>query len=203
MPIHRLPIGPLGANCYIIENKQDAIIVDPPEDADKVFDFLEENNLKVQAIFCTHLHFDHISGVNIFKEKTNAPIYAGQGDIDMKEMFLSSAMTFGMPPVDDFEAIPLTEGEHTFGTLSCKVITTPGHSPGGLCFYFENEKSLISGDTLFRRSVGRADFPGGDVHALIASIQEKLFNLPDETIVYPGHDRPTTIIEEKTQNPFF
>ncbi len=202
MTIHTLPIGPLQANCYLIENGKDAIIVDAPEDFIPVMDIIEEKNLKVQALLCTHLHFDHISGVSHFAKETNAPIYAGKGDIDMKEVFFSRSMTFGLGEIEDFNADAIDEGNQTFGSIDFECIHTPGHSPGGLCFYFKEDKALISGDTLFHHSVGRSDLPGGDEKTLISSIKTKLFPLDDNTIVYPGHGKATTILDEKNSNPF-
>ncbi len=202
MNVHQLSIGPLASNCYIIENGKDAIIIDAPENAEPVLNIIREKELKVHALLCTHLHFDHISGVAHFMQVLQLPAYAGQGDIDMKETFFGRAMSFGMPPVTPFDALPLVEGEMEFGTLKFQAIATPGHSPGGFCFYFPESAVLISGDTLFRRSVGRADLPGGNPNTLIQSIKEKLFILPADTTVYPGHDRPTTIGEESTSNPY-
>ncbi len=202
MIIHTLPIGPLQANCYLIEHNKDAIIIDAPEDYIPVMKIINEKNLKVQALLCTHLHFDHVSGVNYFANETKAPIFAGKGDIDMKDVFFSRAMTFGLDAIEEFSPEALVEGLHTFGSINLECIHTPGHSPGGLCFLFREDKALISGDTLFHHSVGRSDLPGGDEKILLQSIKEKLFLLEDDTIVYPGHGRATSILDEKNSNPF-
>ncbi len=202
MLLHILPIGPLQANCYIIEHNQDAIIIDAPEDYIPVNEILEKNNLKVQALLCTHMHFDHVSGVNYFLENTKAKVYAGKGDIDMKDTFFGRSMNFGLEPVEPFTPEVLEEGMHAFGSIEFECIHTPGHSPGGLCFYIKEANTLISGDTLFRLSIGRSDFPGGNEKTLLESIKNKLLTLPDDTMVFPGHGRQSTILEEKNGNPF-
>lgn len=202
MLIHKLPIGPLESNTYIIEDNKDAILVDVSDYTEPVLEILKERNLTVQALLCTHIHFDHVAGVAEFIRLTNAKAYAGQGDIDMKDSFLPRSSMFGFPPVEPFDVEPLTEGMVQYGSITCQQIATPGHSKGGFCFYFSKANTLISGDTLFKRSVGRTDFPGGSSAELINSIKTKLFLLPDDTIVYPGHGEASTIGSEKQSNPY-
>ncbi len=202
MNIHTLPIGPLEANCYIVENGKDALIFDASDYTEPVLEILKQKNLKVQAIICTHLHFDHVSGVADFVELTKAPAYAGKGDLDYKADFLSSGVQYGMPKAKNFEAQELKEGLVEYGSISCEQISTPGHSLGGFCFYFKEGEFLITGDTLFRHSIGRSDFFGGNHQQLIDSIRKKLFILPDNTKVYPGHGGFSCIEDEKKSNPF-
>ncbi len=202
MQIHTLPIGPLNANCYIVENGVDALIFDAPDFVEPVLEILNEKNLKVQAIICTHLHYDHVSGVADFIELTKAKAYAGKGDLDYKDDFLAGGIEYGTPKLKDFEATELQEGLVEYGSISCEQFSTPGHSLGGFCFYFKDAKILITGDTLFKHSIGRSDFFGGNHEQLIASIKNKLLVLPDDTKVYPGHAYPSTILEEKKFNPF-
>ncbi len=202
MAIHRFPIGPIGSNTYLIENGSDAIIIDAALAYQKIDKIIQEKNLKVQAILCTHLHFDHVSGVAKAIELYHAPAYAGEDDLKHKKEFFGAFPPFSPDGTEDFNALPLQEGEVKYGSIRCKNIHTPGHSMGGFCFYFPEEKSLVSGDTLFRQAIGRSDFFGGDYKTLISSIKEKLFTLPDETKVYPGHDLSSTIGEEKELNPY-
>ncbi len=202
MLIHTLPIGPLEANCYVVENGKDAIIFDAPDYTEPVLDILKEKNLKVQAIICTHLHFDHVSGVADFIELTHAPAYAGKGDLDYKEDHFSGGVKYGMPKAKYFDATELQEGMAQYGSISCEQIATPGHSLGGFCFYFKEGNFVITGDTLFRQSIGRSDFFGGNHEQLISSIKNKLLVLPDDTKIYPGHSGSSTIAAEKKFNPF-
>ncbi len=202
MNIHALPIGPLEANCYIIENGKDALIIDASDYTEPVLQILNEKNLKVQALLCTHLHFDHVSGIADFIEITKATAYAGKGDLDYKDDFLTGGVQYGMPAAKHFDAQELKEGLVQYGSISCEQISTPGHSLGGFCFYFKEDDILVTGDTLFKHSIGRSDFFGGNHNQLIASIKDKLLVLPDNTKVYPGHGSSSTIQEEKTRNPF-
>ncbi len=202
MAIHKFSVGPLASNTYLIENGIDAIIVDPALSYYKIDKVINEKNLKVQAILCTHLHFDHVSGVAKAIELYQAQVYAGKEDLEHKDKFFAPMPPFSPEGTEDFEALPISEGSVMYGSIKCINIHTPGHSLGGHCFYFPEEKALISGDTLFRQSIGRSDFFGGNHAQLISSIKEKLFILPDETIVYPGHDIKSSIGDEKNMNPF-
>ncbi len=202
MPIHQLPIGPLESNTYIVENGKDAVIFDPSDMYEPIMELLNIKKLDVKAIICTHLHYDHISGVSKLHELTKAPIYAGAADLELKEIFFGRSMSFGMPPTIPFDAEALVEGETKYGSLNCTQLATPGHSPGGFCFYFPKENAVITGDTLFKRSIGRSDLPGGNPATLIKSIKDKLMTLPEETLVYPGHEKSSTIKSEKENNPY-
>lgn len=202
MPVLSFPFGPLEANGYLLHNGKDAIVADPPDETGDVLDVVKSKGLTVRAIVLTHLHFDHVSGAAAMSRATGLPLYAGKEDADIKHVMLSRAMMFGLPPVPEFEVVPLAPGLRQWGTLNCSVLHVPGHSPGSLCFYFADEKALLSGDVLFYRSVGRSDLPGGDGDVLCRSLRQSIYVLPGETVVYPGHGEPTTVGEEAAANPF-
>lgn len=193
----------MGENCYFVidENTNDAIVIDPGDEADKLCRTVDREQINVKAICLTHCHFDHAGAAERLKNYTGAPIFICSGEEIVAEStsYNLSAM-FGKPFTVPYDKV-LNEGDSfKFGSLEFKVILTPGHTPGGGCFYFENEGVLFSGDTLFYMSVGRTDFPGGDSDALLASVRDKLFNLPDDTVVYCGHGQQTSICFEKDNN---
>ncbi|MBQ4286746.1 MAG: MBL fold metallo-hydrolase [Bacteroidales bacterium] len=185
-----------------------AVIVDPGcyTDAELgiVRRFIGENHLEVKAIWLTHAHFDHIYGVSALASEYKVPVYMNPED----EVILSHdallASNFGLRAPDiSFKRMPAKDGDvlHV-GASEFKVIETPGHSPGCICFWNEAESILISGDTLFAGSIGRTDSPWGDYDKLIVGIMDKLMGLPGETLVIPGHGPRTDIAYERTHNPF-
>lgn len=195
----------MGENCYFVidENTKETIIIDPGAMADKLCGIVDKNEFNVKAICLTHAHFDHAGAAEAIKKHTNTPIFICQGEEIVAESanYNLSAM-FGSPFTVLYDRV-LTDGEKfSCGSLTFKVISTPGHTPGGGCFYFENEGILFSGDTLFMSSVGRTDFPGGDSEMLIDSIRNKLFLLPADTTVYTGHGQSTSIGYEMENNGF-
>lgn len=197
--------GQMMQNAYFaIENEtKNTIIVDPGAEPERLNRVIEQNNLKPKYIVLTHGHFDHIGACIELKEKYNIPIVIGEGEellVEHPENNFSDRMGERI----SFKAdISLKDGEvFKFGeNLGFKAIQTKGHTPGGICLYFEKEQVLFSGDTLFRGTVGRTDFPYGNSEELIASIG-KLKLLPDETVVYCGHGDKTTIGTEKAKNPY-
>ena len=206
MKITTLMLGELASNCYIQEvgNKK-CVIVDIGGDAPIVFRRLEMMQLEPLAILLTHGHYDHIAGVEQVREKYQIPVYVHSLDANM---LTDSRANLGdwlstqpFQPVQEWKTVE--DGDTLqFGDNTFTVIHTPGHTPGGCCYYMEQEDVLFSGDTLFRTSVGRSDFPGGSASALVRSVKEKLLILPEETHVYPGHMEETTIGYEKRHNPF-
>lgn len=168
--------------------------------------FLEENKLKLAALLCTHLHIDHIFGNDFIKKTYGLSAQAGEADDFLVKNAVEYAALLGItgitppPPVGKF----LRDGDIVkFGDTELKVIAVAGHSPGGLCFYNEQDRLLIAGDVLFAGSVGRSDLPGGNACQLIDDIRKKIFVLPDDVKVIPGHGPATTIGQEKRHNPFF
>ena len=201
MPVITLPFGALEANCHIVHNGTDAVVFDPSDDTAAVLDILAQKNLTLRAIALTHLHVDHCLGCAELSKATGLIPVIGLEDWLQRGMLLGKGMCFGMD-LKPFQAEPLAEGEITWGSLNCKVIHTPGHSPGSLCYYFEELGILITGDLLFFRSVGRSDLPFGDGEALVRSLREKIYTLPGATLVYPGHGPETSVSFEAVHNHF-
>lgn len=202
MPIATFPIGPLSTNSYLINNSTDAVAIDVGGDPAPLLDYLKEHKLFLKAICLTHMHFDHLYGVADLAEATGAPVYAPAGDEPIMDTESSRGGIWGMPPVKPFEAQKLPLGRITFGDMECMALETPGHTPGGVSFYFPGCNAVFTGDALFYRSLGRTDFPMGNHQQLLNSVHQKLFTLPDSVEVYPGHGPATTIGSEKRENPF-
>ena len=209
MRIKALVTPPLDANCYIVscEKTNSAVIIDPGGNFRAIMDVISHCELSVIAIINTHGHVDHIGANRELKQATGAPLLIGLADAPMLPEPSGNLSAFLAEQVRSPEADRLLHDSDcvTFGEESLQVITTPGHTKGGLCLYSQGKAGagvLFSGDTLFAGSIGRSDLPGGDSSELLASIQNKLLTLPDETIVYPGHGDITTIGEERRFNPF-
>jgi glyoxylase-like metal-dependent hydrolase (beta-lactamase superfamily II) len=202
MPIQAFSLGPLETNCYVLHLGAYALAVDPGGDPAQVVRFLKAKQLTLLAILNTHLHFDHIHGNAALQEATGAPIRTPAGDAHLMESELGMGGIWGFPKVPPFESVHLPEGEHSFGPLLCRVLHTPGHSPGSLCFAVPAENAVFVGDLIFYRGVGRTDFPGGDTGALLRSIRTKIFTLPEDVRLYPGHGPATTVGDEQRNNPY-
>ncbi len=206
MIVRGLVVGPIAANCFIIgdEETRDGAIIDPGGEAGRILQVVEETSLSIQFIIATHGHFDHSAGVAHLKRVLNADFLMHRDDLVFARKSKQAALNWNIeieqvPDPDNF----LEEGDVLkLGELELKIIYTPGHSPGGISIYIESENVVFSGDTLFQGSVGRTDFDGGSMAVLARSIREKLYSLPDNTIVYSGHGPPTTIGDEKMQNMF-
>ncbi len=205
MKIITMELNAMGVNTYLLfeERGQSAVVIDPSAQPVRILETLKYYGVTLTDILLTHGHFDHIGAVAELKAKTNARIHIHPGDADMlidPEKNLSvfaSDRAVTAPPAD----VLLEDGEQLdAGGLSFKVIHTPGHSPGSVCFLHED--GLFSGDTLFFMSIGRSDLPGGDEALLIRSIRNKLFTLPADYTVYPGHHRGTQLHFERDVNPY-
>lgn len=199
MIVKKMMAGIYGANCYIVmdEETKEAVVLDPGGDVDDIEKVLQSLGAKVKYIALTHGHFDHTTGVDGLQAITKAEVAIGKED---NEMILKDVQYYG-PFIEGGAHITLNHGDSlNFGKHTVKVIHTPGHTPGGVCFLIEN--MLFSGDTLFKGSIGRSDLAGGDGETLIRNIKERLVVLPKETIVYPGHGPSTTIGDEELYNPF-
>ena len=206
MRIKKFVIGMVGTNCYVVynENTKECFVVDPAAPSAPLVEFIQTEGLQLQGILLTHGHFDHIMGLSDVMEDVKVPVYVEEADLPMMtdgESNLSSTYVRGGYRFE--EAVPVSDGQQLeIAGFQFRVIHTPGHTPGGCCYYMEQEGVLFSGDTLFQTSVGRSDFPGGSASALVRSVKEKLLVLPEETHVYPGHMEETTIGYEKLHNPF-
>ena len=202
MPVATFPLGPLETNSYLLHNADQAVAVDVGGDPAPMLDYLRKHKLALAAICITHRHFDHLYGVAPLEQATDAPVYVPKGDDSLAGTESSQGGLWGFPPVPPFSCRPMPEGEVSFGGMDCRVLNTPGHTPGGVSLYFPGEGVVFTGDALFYRSVGRTDFPGGDHATLLHSVREVLFKLPDATRVFPGHGPATSIGDEKLNNPF-
>jgi glyoxylase-like metal-dependent hydrolase (beta-lactamase superfamily II) len=196
--------SPFQTNSYLIHNDQSAsaVLIDPGDDAGMFVARLSRGKLDLAAILLTHGHLDHVGAVAALQKQLNAKVYMHPADLPILKTGPELALNFGLPIPELFQPdIELEDNQKiTVAGIECSVLHTPGHTPGGVCFL--SGEYLFAGDTLFAQSIGRTDLPGGNHHQLIASIEQKLLPLPDNTIVYPGHGPDTTIGVEKVTNMF-
>ena len=206
MRITNLPSGALQANTYLAvdEKTNEGFIVDPGGYNKVLTKEVRDNDVKIKYIILTHRHSDHICGVNEHKaEFPDAKIVAYKDEEAMLENpNLNQSPGFGVPYSTKADILVSDGDELKVGDVTLKFIHTPGHTEGGMCIYVKEAKALFSGDTLFRQSIGRTDFPGGSYKEIMDSIRKKLFLLPDDTNVFPGHMGTTSIGFEKENNPF-
>ena len=200
LEIKRLTVGPVMTNCYIVNLKgtEEAVIVDPGDEAYKIELKLTEWKLKPVAILLTHGHFDHIRAVGKLKERYSVKVYALDKEKEILNSELNLSRAFGFEMINIDADVYLTDNQViNVAGIDFKVIHTPGHTVGSCCYYVESEKVLFSGDTLFFHSHGRTDFPTGSQSAIIRSITGRLLILEEDTLVYQGHEEETTIGSER------
>ena len=203
--IGRMVLGSYQTNCYFIyqEDEKRAIVVDPADQGRKIYEALLHSRITVGAILLTHGHFDHIWGTKELREATGAKIYALDAERALCEDSHNNVSDMAGRPYTVIPDEYLRDGQElTLAGIHLKVIATPGHTIGSCCYYFPEAGFLVSGDTLFAESVGRTDFPTGSMSSIVRSIKEKLYVLPGDTKVYPGHGDSTTIEHEMQYNPF-
>lgn len=194
-------------NTYAVENRDECFIVDPgfSEETEKkeLLDYLESGKLKVKAILLTHSHLDHILGVKALQDLYGCPVYASTEDRSIMRFNAILASYTGMPKADDsFTLTPVPDsGEVIAAGMTMKLISTPGHTPGSVCWYSAENGILFTGDTLMKGTIGRTDLSGGDYDKEIVSIMDGIMALPAETEFFPGHGPSSTLSEERTQNP--
>lgn len=210
----KLPVGMLQCNCSIIGDPRtlEAIVVDPGDEVERILGLLGRYKLQVKAIISTHAHIDHVGGLAKLYQYTGAPVMMHSDDLPLYRGMEMQAAFLGMRTPDLVEVHQLLkEGDILqWGEFFASVIHTPGHTPGSVSLYLPNDSGnlslgqpqLFSGDTLFSGSIGRTDLWGGSYDEIIASLKEKLLQLPDATIVHPGHGASTTIGHERDTNPF-
>ncbi len=209
LKIKSFVFSPIQENTYLLYNEfNECVIIDPgcyfPYEQDELKGFVTQSKLKPVMLLNTHCHLDHVFGNKFVAETYGLTLQLHQKEKKLLDYAPTSGLMYNMP-FDNYagEFIYLQSGDIVkLGEDELKVIEAPGHSPGHICFYCAKQNFIISGDTLFNRSIGRTDLPGGDHETLLKNIREKLFVLPDETIVYSGHGPKTTIGEEKRENPF-
>ena len=198
-------LGQMQTNCYIAGNRQtkEALVFDPGDEGYRVMEMLEKEGLELTAVLLTHGHFDHIMGIDGFLSEFDVPVYVHEEDADaMEDPVLNQSSTYTSGYTFD-KALYLRDRQTLeLAGYTFQVIHTPGHTKGGCCYYVASEGVLFSGDTLFQNSVGRTDFVNSSTSDLVHSVREKLFLLPDDTMVYPGHMGETKIGHEKKYNPY-
>lgn len=204
MHVARYAIGPMDNNTYVIvdEATGEAAVVDPSFGSDRVAQDIDEQGWRPIVLLNTHAHIDHIVENALFAERYGTPLALHADDVPLLEATAEQAEWFGIPePKRVSPGRLLADGDEVqIGTGVVRVIHTPGHSPGGVCFL--GEGWVIVGDVLFQGSIGRADLPGGDLSLLLESIRTRLLTLPPSTIVYPGHGPTTAVGREARSNPF-
>ena len=211
MKIKTFEFNPLGVNTYVLYDKTgECVVIDAscffPDERELLLNFILDNNLVVKHLLNTHLHFDHVFGVNFMASQFGLKLQVHPDDVFLLDNLPQQLQMFGFntnvdyaPEIGNY----LKENDMVaFGEQKLKIIHVPGHSPGSIVFYNEKEKFAVVGDVLFNGSIGRTDLPGGNFDQLIEGIRTKLFTLPDDTEIYSGHGPKTTIGQEKKYNPF-
>jgi hydroxyacylglutathione hydrolase len=207
--VQSFTFNPFEENTYVLyDDTLDAIVIDPgcyeKEEQEELMDFISSTKLTVKWLVNTHCHIDHVLGNDFVKNKYKVPFVIHPMELPVLRAVKSYASNYGFPRYS--EVLPdaeFQEGKNfIFGNSSLEVLFLPGHSPGHIGLYSPGHKFILGGDVLFYHSIGRTDLPGGDFETLIRSIHQKLFVLPDDVVVYPGHGTPTSIGEEKVSNPF-
>ena len=207
--IQTFAFNPFSENTYVVfDQTGEGVIIDPgcyeTEEKTTLAKFIEDEGIKIKYLLNTHCHIDHVLGNDFVKEKYKIPFLIHPKEEPVLKSVKAYAPSYGFAQYH--EALPdqfINEGDKIlFGNIVFQVVFLPGHAPGHIGFYDSDSKSLFSGDVLFQQSIGRTDLPGGDHNTLIKSIHQKIFTLPDEVVVYPGHGDTTTVGEEKVSNPF-
>jgi hydroxyacylglutathione hydrolase len=206
MILEMLTVGPFQENCYIIGDEGSGVgaLIDPGDEAPRIAMAVEATGLEIGSVVVTHAHIDHVGAVAALVDEYSCPVLMHAEAEPMLNQLPAQAMMMGLrfgkvPTVD--RHVEDEEGLEV-GELKLHSLYTPGHAPGHLAFYAQDEGLVLSGDALFAGSVGRVDLPGGSMEVLMRSIEERLLTLPDETTVYPGHGPRTTIGNERASNPF-
>ena len=209
MLVETFPVGMLACNCTIVacERTREAIVVDPGGDAPRILDFVKANGLAVRRVIHTHAHFDHVLGTKEVHDATGARVGLHPGDAFLYDNLAMQASWLGLTVRERAPAVSdaLDDGQTlAFGDDAALVIHTPGHTPGSCCFSLRTREGmlLLSGDTLFRGSIGRTDLPGGDSERIMESLRSRILPLDDDTRVIPGHGPETRIGFERKKNPF-
>lgn len=205
-----LELTPFGQNTRILwqDGSKECVIIDPGGEAPRILKEIADHGFVVREIWLTHSHLDHCGGVAPLLEKLKVPLVGHPEESMYRSKVEEISKMYGIP-AGVFKCCPepdrfITGGETlNIGECDCRVLFTPGHSPGHVCFYFEKDKILVGGDLVFAGSVGRTDLPGGDHQTLLDSIKREVLTLPDDVAIWPGHGPDTTVGIERRTNPFF
>ncbi|MBL7874571.1 MAG: MBL fold metallo-hydrolase [Cyclobacteriaceae bacterium] len=207
--VQSFTFNPFSENTYVVyDETRSGVIIDPgcyePDEKMTLTRFIDTENIKVKYLLNTHCHIDHVLGNDFVKERYKVPLLIHAKEAPVLKAVKAYAPTYGFAQYHEAEPDEyLEEGKPiSFGNVEFQILFLPGHAPGHVGFYHKESKSLFGGDVLFDGSIGRTDLPGGDMNTLISSIQIKVFALPDDVIVYPGHGDPTSVGKEKISNPF-
>lgn len=201
MTIRKYSLGQLQANCYLLAQDKDCILVDPADDAGFLLEEISRQNLNLKGMFATHGHFDHVMATGEIQLSLDVPLYIHTKDLFLIRRLKATAKHFlGYEPfvIQPKNVKSIGEGAFALPSFKLKVLETPGHTPGGCCFYFPEEQSLFTGDTLFAGAVGRTDLSYSSSRDLAVSLL-KIFDLPEETEVFAGHGEETSILNEKKE----
>ena len=203
--VETIPLGMLGTNCYFLVNQKNksSLIIDPGGESSRILHLHEKMGITPEMILLTHGHYDHIGALADLVKQTDAKVFIHNDDAEMlsdNHQSLACLLGLSMEPVEP-DGLLREGSDLIFSDLRIRILHTPGHTPGSVCFLIEH--ILFAGDTLFRNSIGRSDFPGSSTEDLFLSIRDKLLTLPDETIVLSGHGMHTTVGHERKHNPFF
>ena len=202
MQRHTLQVGSFEVNCSLVENEGKALIIDPGQEPDRILAALEQKGWEPEAILLTHGHFDHVNAIpGLLERFPDLPVFITPEDAKVMSHPLNTCPPEYGPVTVPARNLRTDLGDSSFSSLRFSFLPTPGHTPGGGCYYLSEEKLLFSGDTLFAGSVGRTDLPGGDMATLMRSL-DSLRTLPEDTVVIPGHGMTTTIGRELASNPF-
>ena len=209
--IQRFKVNFVEENCYVVSDEtHEAVVIDCgaffPEEREAIARYIADNQLTPRHLICTHGHFDHVFGAQfvvdtygLHPELCVDEVTTYQQAVEQMQLFLHRSLPLTLPTV----GVTFSDGSQIrFGSHQLRVIETPGHTPGGVCFYCETEKVLFSGDSLFRHEIGRCDLPGGNEAKLVRALKEKILTLPEDVKVLPGHDEATTVGDEKRANRY-
>jgi glyoxylase-like metal-dependent hydrolase (beta-lactamase superfamily II) len=207
LEVRGVVVGLFRENCWIVGSRRrgEAVVIDPGDEPEEILALARDMGVAITRILASHAHLDHIMAVRDVADATGAPFLLHADDLRIAEAMPNSARAWlsrEVLPPPPVAAYPVDGQDVEVAGVTLRVIHTPGHTPGSISLYAAEARLLFSGDTLFRESIGRTDLPGGDTDTILASIRERLYTLPDDTRVLPGHMQETTIGHEKGHNPF-
>lgn len=207
LEVRGVVVGLFQENCWVVGSRRrgEAVVIDPGDEPEEILALARDMGVKITRVLASHAHLDHIMAARAIVEATGAPFLLHASDLPIADYLPRAAqMWLGheVPPAPTPDAFPVDGQDVEVAGVTLRVMHTPGHTPGSVSLYAAEAHLLFSGDTLFRESIGRTDLPGGDTEMILNSIRQKLYSLPDETRVLPGHMQETTIAHERAHNPF-